>query len=135
LEVIELELFAQLGDDQYFDEVGELLHFFIDPISELQSKCGKAMDSVLPTVYSSTFESFDFTAESKLFALIHMRPRRPRWTLGRNDYFPPPVFDHLRSVFAGHPSLFIDYPSYNHHLFDPGKIVPTIFGTSVFVST
>jgi hypothetical protein len=92
LEDIELELFAQLGDDQYFDEVGELLHFVIDPISELQSECGKIMDSVLPTIYSSTFESSDFTAESKLFALIHMRPRRPRWTLGRNAYFPPPFF-------------------------------------------
>jgi hypothetical protein len=135
LEDIELELFAQLGDDQYFDEVGELLHFVIDPISELQSECGKTMDSVLPTVYSSTFESPDFTAESKLFALIHMRPRRPRWTLGRNDYFPPPFFDHLRSVVAGHLSLLIDYPSCNHHPFDPGKTVPTIFGTSVFVST
>jgi hypothetical protein len=35
LEDIELELFALLGDDQYFDEVVELLPFFIDPISEL----------------------------------------------------------------------------------------------------
>jgi hypothetical protein len=40
LEDIELELFAQLGDDQYFDEVVELLPFFINPISELQSECG-----------------------------------------------------------------------------------------------
>jgi hypothetical protein len=135
LEDIELELFAQLGDDQYFDEVGELLHFFIDPISELHSECGKTMDLVLPTVYSSTFELSDFTAESKLFALIHMRPRRPRWTLGRNDYFPPPFFDLVRAVVAGYPSLLIDYPSCNHHPFDPGKIVPTILGTSVFVST
>jgi hypothetical protein len=135
LEDIELELFAQLGDDQYFDEVVELLPFFIDPISELQSECGKTMDLVFPTVYSFAFESPDFTAESKLFALIHMRPRRPRWTLGRNDYFPPPFFDHLRSVVAGHLSLLIDYPSCNHHPFDPGKTVPTIFGTSVFVST
>jgi hypothetical protein len=135
LEDIELELFAQLGDDQYFDEVGELLHFIINPISELHSECGKTMDSVLPTVYSSTFESSDITAESKLFALIHMRPRRPRWTLGRNDYFPPPFFDHLRSLVVGHLSLLIDYPSCNHHPFDPGKTMPTIFGTSVFVST
>jgi hypothetical protein len=35
VEDIELELFAQLGDDQYFDKVVELLHFFIYPISEL----------------------------------------------------------------------------------------------------
>jgi hypothetical protein len=135
LEDIELELFAQLGDDQYFDEVVELLPFFIDPISELQLECGKTMDLVFPTVYSSTFELSDITAESKLFALIHMRLRRPRWTLGRNDYLPPPFFDHVRSVVAGYPSLLIDYPSCNLHPFDPGKIVPTILGTSVFVST
>jgi hypothetical protein len=134
VEDIELELFAQLGDDQYFDEVVELLPFFIDPISKLHSEYGKTMDSVLPTVYSSTFESPDFTAESKHFAPIHMQPRRPRLTLGRNDYFPPPFYDHLRSIVAGYPPLHIDYPSYNHHLFDPGKIVPTILGT-VVVST
>jgi hypothetical protein len=135
LEDIELELFAQLGDDQYFDEVVELLHFFIYPISELQSECGKTMDLVFPTVYSSTFESPDFTAESKLFVPIHMWPRRPRWTLGRNDYFPPPFYDHLRLILVGHPSLLIDYPSCNHHPFDPGKIVPAILGTLVFVFT
>jgi hypothetical protein len=115
--------------------VVELLPFFIDPISELQSECGETMDSIFPIVYSSTFESPDFTTKSKLFASIHMQPRRPRWTLGRNDYFPPPFYDHLRSVLAGHPSLLIDYPSCNHHPFDPGKIVPTILGTAVVVST
>jgi hypothetical protein len=111
VEDIELELFAQLGDDQYFDEVVELLHFIIDPISELQPECGKIMDLFFPTAYSSTFESPDFTVESKHFAPIHMRPRRPRLTLGRNDYFPPPFYDHLRSVVAGYPPLHIDYPS------------------------
>jgi hypothetical protein len=35
LEDIELELFAQLGHDQYFEEVVELLPFIFDPISEL----------------------------------------------------------------------------------------------------
>jgi hypothetical protein len=40
-EDIELESFAQLGDDQYFDKVVELLTFFFDPISELQPKGGK----------------------------------------------------------------------------------------------
>jgi hypothetical protein len=134
LEDIELELFAQLGDDQYFDEVVELLPFIIDPISELHPECGKTMDLFFPTTYSSTFESPDFTAESKHFAPIHMRPRRPRLTLGRNDYFPPPFYDHLSSVVAGYPPLHINYPSYNHHPFDPGKIVPTIPGT-VVVST
>jgi hypothetical protein len=135
LEDIELEIFAQLGDDQYSDEVVELLHLIIDPISELQSECGKTMDLVFPTVYSSTFESPNFTAESKCFAPIHMRPRRPRLTLGRNDYFPPPFYDHPRSVLAGYLFLHIDYPSCEHHPFDPGKIVPTILGTTVVVST
>jgi hypothetical protein len=135
LEDIELEKFAQLRDDQYVDEVVELLPFIIDPISELQSECGETMDLVFPTAYSSTFESSDFIAESKRFAPIHMRPRRPRLTLGRNDYFPTPFYDHLRSVLAGYIFLLIDYPSYDHHPFDPGKLVPTILGTAVVVST
>jgi hypothetical protein len=138
LEDIELELFAQLGDDQYFDEVVELLPFIIDPISELQSECGKTMDLFFPTAYASTFESPDFIDESKLFAPIHMRPRRPRWTLGWTlgmTICPPPFYDHLRLILAGHPSLLIEYPNCNHHLFDPGKIVPTILGTTVIVST
>jgi hypothetical protein len=93
------------------------------------------MELFFPTDYASAFEPPNFIDESKLFAPIHMRPRRPRWTLGRNDYFPPPFYDHLRLILAGHPSLLIDYPSYNHHPLDPGKIVPTILGTVVIVST
>jgi hypothetical protein len=135
LEDVELESFAQLGDDQYFDEVVELLPFIIHPISELQLECGETMDLVFPTAYSSTFESSDFIAESKWFAPIHIRPRWPKLTLGRNGYFPPPFCDHLRMGLAGCLLLHIDYPSYDHHPFDPGKLVPTIFGTAVVVST
>jgi hypothetical protein len=134
LEDIELELFAQLGHDQYFDELVELLPFIIDPIFELLSECGETMDLFFPTDYASAFEPPDFTDESKRFAPIHMRPRWPRLTLGRNDYFPPPFYDHMRSVLAGYLFLHIDYLSYDHHPFDPGKIVPTILGTAV-VST
>jgi hypothetical protein len=135
LEDIELEIFAQLGDDQYFDEVVDLLPFIIKPISELQPECGETMDLFFPTVYSSAFESPNFITKSKRFAPIHMRPRWPRLTLGRNDYFPPPFYDHLRLVLAGYLFLHIDYPSYDHHPFDPGKLVPTILGTAVVVST
>jgi hypothetical protein len=135
LEDIELELFAQLGHDQYFEEVVELLPFIFDPISELQSECGETMELFFPTDYASAFEPPDFIDESKRFAPIHLRPRWPRWTLGRNDYFPPPFYDHQRSVLAGDPSLLLDYPSCNHHPFDPGKIVPTILGTAIVVST
>jgi hypothetical protein len=135
LEDIELEIFAQLGNDQYFGKIVELLPFIIDPMSELQSECGETMDLVFPTTYSSTFESSDFIAESKHFAPIHMRPRKPRLTLGRNDYFSPAFYDHLRSVLAGYLFLHIDYSSCDHHLFDSGKIVPTILGTTVVVST
>jgi hypothetical protein len=134
LEDVELESFAQLGDDQYFDEVVELLTSIIDPISELQPECGETMDLVFPTVYSSTFEPPDIIAESKWFAPIHLRPRWPRLTLGRNDYFPPPFCDHLMTGSARY-LLHIDYPSYDHHPFDPGKLVPTIFGTTIDVST
>jgi hypothetical protein len=127
LEVVELERFAQLGDDQYFDNVAELLPFIINPISELQLECGETMDLVFPTVYSSAFEPSDFIAESKRFASIHMRPRWPRLTLGRNDYFPPPFCDHRLIRTAGYSLLHIDHPNYNHHPFDSGKLVPTIF--------
>jgi hypothetical protein len=106
-----------------------------DPISELQSECGETMELFFPIDYAFAFEPPDFIDESKRFAPIHLRPRWPRWTRGRNDYFPPPFYDHLRSVLAGHPSLHIDYPSCDHHPFDPGKIVPTILGTAVVVST
>jgi hypothetical protein len=36
LEDIELASFTQLGDEQYFDEVVELLTSIFDPMSELQ---------------------------------------------------------------------------------------------------
>jgi hypothetical protein len=92
------------------------------------------MDLVFPTAYSSAFEPPDFIAKSKWFVPTYMRPRWPRLTLGRNDYFPPLFYDHLMSGSAGY-LLHIDYPSYDHHLFDPGKLVPTILGTAVDVST
>jgi hypothetical protein len=135
LEDIELEIFAQLGDDQYFDEVVELLPFIIDPIYELQSECGETMELFFLTDYASAFEPPDFIDESKRFAPIHLQPRWPRLTLGRNNYFPPPFCDHLRMGLARYLLLHINYPSYDHHLFDPGKLVPTILGTAVFVST
>jgi hypothetical protein len=135
LEDVVLESFAQLGDDQYLDKVVELLTFIIDPISELQPECGETMDLVFPTAYSFAFEPPDFIAESKWFAPIHMRPRWPRLTLGRNDYFPPPFCDHLMTGLAGYLFFHIDYPSYDHHPFDSGKLVPTILGTAVNVST
>jgi hypothetical protein len=93
------------------------------------------MDLFFPIVYSSAFESPDFIAKSKHFAPIHMWPRRPKLTLGRNDYFPSPFYYHLRSVLAGYLFLHIDYPSYDHHPSDLGKLVPTILGTAVVVST
>jgi hypothetical protein len=135
LEDVELESFAQLGDDQHVDGVVELLTSIIDPISELQLECGETMDLVFPTVYSSAFETSDFIAESKRFAPIHMRPRRPRLTLGRNDYFPPPFCDHRLIRTTGYSLLHIDHPSYDHHPFDPGKLVHTSLKTAVSVST
>jgi hypothetical protein len=135
LEDVELESFAQLGDDQYLDKVVELLPFIINPISELQPECVETMDLVFPTAYSSAFEPLDFIVESKWFAPIHMRPRWPRFTLGRNDYFPPPFCDHRMTGIAGYLLLYIDYLSYDHHPFDPGKLVHTILSTVVDVST
>jgi hypothetical protein len=134
LEDVELKSFAQLGDDQYFDEVVELLTFIINPISELLPECGETMDLVFPIVYSSAFEPPNFIAESKWFAPIHIRPRWPRLTLGRNDYFPSPFCDHVMMRLAVY-LLHIDYLSYDHHPFDLGKLVPTILGTTVDVTT
>jgi hypothetical protein len=135
LEDSELEIFAQLGDDQYFDEVIELFPFIIDLISELQPECRETMDLFFPTVYSSAFNPPDFIAERKWFVPIHLRPRWPRLTLRRNDYFPPPFYDHRMTGIAGYLLLLIDYHIYDHHPFDPGKLVPTILGTTVVVST
>jgi hypothetical protein len=135
LEDVELERFAQLGDDQYFDEVVELFISIIDPISELQLECGETMDLVFPTVYSFAFEPSDFIAESKRFAPIRMRPRRPILTFGRNDYFPPPFCDHRLIRTAGYSLLHIDHPSYDHHPFDSGQLVHTSLRTAIVVST
>jgi hypothetical protein len=135
LEDVEVESFAQLGDDQYYDEVIEPFTSIFDPISELQPECGETMDLVFPTAYSSAFEPPDFIAESKWFAPIRTRPKWPRFTLGRNDYFPSPFCDHRMTGTTRYLLLHIDYPGYDHHPFDPGKLVPTIFGTAVGVST
>jgi hypothetical protein len=135
LEDIELESFAQLGDEQYFDEVVKLLTSIFNPMSKLQPECGETMELSFPTTCSSTFEPPDFIFESKWVAPIYRRPRWPRLTLGRNDYFPPPLCDHLMIGLAGYFFLIIDYPSYNHYPFDPGKLVYIILSTVVDVST
>jgi hypothetical protein len=135
LEDVELESFAQLGDEQYFGKVVELLTSIFDPMSELQSECWDTMDLSFPTAYSFAFEPPDFIVESKWCAPIHRRPRWPRLTLGRNDYFSSPFCDHQLIGLVGYLFLHIDYPSYDHHPFDLGKLVHTILGTAVFVST
>ena len=135
MEDIEFESFAQLGDEQYFDKVVELLTSILNPMSELQPKCGETMELSFPTAYSSAFEPPDFIVESKWFAPIYRRPRWLRLTLGRNDHFPPPFCDHLMIRLVGCFILIIDYPSYNHYPFDPGKLVHTILSTAIDVST
>jgi hypothetical protein len=132
LEDTELESFAQLGDEQYFDEVVKLLTSIFDPMFELQPKCVETMELSFPTTYSSAFEPPDFIFESKWVAPIY---RWPRLTLGRNVHFPPPICDHLMIGLAGYFFLIIDCPNYDHYPFDPGKLVHTILGTAVDVST
>jgi hypothetical protein len=104
-------------------------------MSELQSECWETMDLSFPTAYSSAFEPPDFIARSKWVAPIHKPPRWPRLTLGRNDYFPPPFYDHWMIGLAGYLFLLIDYPSYDHHPFDPSKLVHIILGIAVDVFT
>jgi hypothetical protein len=130
-----LRVLLNWGDEQYFDKVVELLTSIFDLMSELQLEYWETMDLSFPTAYSSTFKPLDFITESKWVAPIHRRPRWPRLTLGMNDYFPPPILDHQMIGVVGYLFLLIDYPSYDHHLFDLGKLVRTIIGTTVDVST
>jgi hypothetical protein len=104
-------------------------------MSELQPECGETTELSFPTTCSFAFGPPDFIFESKWVAPIYRWPRWPRLTLGRNDHFPPPFCDHLMKGFAGCFVLIIDYPSYDHYLFDPGKLVHTILSTAVDVST
>jgi hypothetical protein len=135
MEDIELESFAQLGDDEYFDEVVELLKAIFDPISEMQPECGETTELSFPTTYSSSFGPPDLISDSKWSAPIYRWPRWPSLTMGRNDHFPPPFFDHLMKGLAKYFFMLIDYPSYNHHPFDLGKLVHTILGSAIDVST
>jgi hypothetical protein len=71
MEDIELESFAQLGADEYFDEVVELVKAIFYPISEMQPKCGETIELSFPTTYSSAFEPPNLISESKWVAPIH----------------------------------------------------------------
>ena len=161
---IELESFAQLGDDEYFDEVVELVKAIFDPISEMQPECGETIKLSFPTPYSSAVESPNFIFESKWVGPIHMWPRWPSSTMGRtndnkwfytpvqtrwqgcndsinmkalarNDHSPPPFFNHLMKWLVGYFFVLIDYPSYDHYPFDPGKLEHTILVGAVDVFT
>jgi hypothetical protein len=135
MEEIELESFSQLRDDEYFDEVVELLKSIFDPISEIQHKCGETTDLLFPTTYSTAVEPPDFISESKCVAPIYRWPRWPRLTMGRNDHFPPPFCDHLMIGLAEFLFVLIDYPNYDHYPFDPGKPLHTILGIAIDEST
>jgi hypothetical protein len=54
--------------------------------------------------------------------------------MGRNDHFPPPIFDHLMKGLAEYFVVLIDYPSYDHYPFDP-ELVHTILGSAIDEST
>ena len=131
IEDIELESFAQLGDDEYFDEVVELVKAIFDPISEMQPECGETTELSFPTPYSSAVKSPDFIFESKWVGPIHIWPSWLSLTMGRkkgnewfytrvqtrwqgcndsiqmkaptrNDHFPPPFFNHLMKWLVGY---------------------------------
>ena len=56
MEDIELESFAQLGDEEYSDEVVELVKAIFDPISKMQLECGETTGLSFPITYSLAFE-------------------------------------------------------------------------------
>jgi hypothetical protein len=93
------------------------------------------MELSFPTTCSSPFEPPDFIFKSKWVAPIYRRPRWPRLTLGRNYHFPPPFCDHLMIGLARYLFSIIDYPSYDHYPFDLGKLMHTILGIAVDLST
>jgi hypothetical protein len=132
MEDIELESFAQLGDGEYFDEVVELVKAIFDPISEMQPECGETTELSFATTYSLAFEPPDLISESKWVGPIY---RWPSSTMGSNDHFRSPFFDHLMKWLAEYFFVLIDYPSYDHYPFDPGKLVHTILGSAIDVST
>jgi hypothetical protein len=60
---IELESFAQLGDNECFDEVVEQLNAIFYPISEIQPECGETTELSFPITYSSSFEPLDLISK------------------------------------------------------------------------
>jgi hypothetical protein len=85
-----LESFAQLGYDVNFDELVELVEAILDPITEMQPKCGETIELSFPTLYSSVVEPSDLISESKWVGPIHVWPRWPSVTVGRkkdNEWF------------------------------------------------
>ena len=75
----ELESFAQLGYDVDFDELVEQAKAILDPIFEMQPKCGEITELSFPTPYSYAVESPDFIFESKWVRPIHVWPRVPEF--------------------------------------------------------
>ena len=135
MEDIELERFSQSGNDEYFDDVVELLKTIFDPIYEIQPECGETTELSFPTTSSSTFEPPNLSTESKWVAPIKRWPRWSRLTMGRNDDFSPPFCDHLIIGLAEYFFVLIDCPSYNHYPFDPSKLVHTILDNAIDMST
>jgi hypothetical protein len=150
IEDIELESFAQLGHDEYFDEVVELVKAIFDPISEMQLEYGETIELSFTTTYSSAFEPPDLIFESKWVEPIRLWPRWPNLIMGRKkdnecfstriqtirkgcntyikmktlprkNHFPPPFFELSLKGLAGYFFMLIDYPSYNHYPFDRDK--------------
>jgi hypothetical protein len=72
-----------LGDDEYFNEVVELVKAIFYPISELQLECGETTELSFPTTYSSAFEPSLEDIGSKWVGPIHLWLRWPNLIMGR----------------------------------------------------
>jgi hypothetical protein len=64
-----------LGDDEYFDEVVELVKAIFDPISEMQPEYEETIELSFPITYSSAFGPPNLISESKWVGVIHWWPK------------------------------------------------------------
>jgi hypothetical protein len=138
-----LESFTQLGYDVDMVELVKQAETILDPIPEMQLKCGEITELSFPTPYSSAIQPLDLIFESKWVGAIHVWPRWPSVTVGtkkdkewfstgvqigwqgyidyskmkditRKDHFPLPFFDQFMKWIAGYPYFYV-FGSYSNY--------------------
>ena len=73
-----------------FDELVEQAEAILNPIPDMQLKCGETTDLSFPAPYSLEVEPLDLIFESKWNGPVHVWPMWPSVTVGRkkdNEWF------------------------------------------------